>query len=449
LSSPFPINLRGTGKVRERIDPQVSEEAAQSILILLVLLGFSALFSSSETAITSIGRGKLLAIEERNPQRQKGIQWLLADMQRALTVLLIGNNLVNIAASAIATSLALSLFGAKGVFLAVVFMTVVIVIFGEILPKSIAIIRPEGIVAATLPLLRVISIFFSPLIWVTVRIVKFIGSLMRVDLSSQHPFVTREEIEQMVNIGEASGVFEEEERKMIHGVISFEETRVYEIMIPRTDMVAVSGEISIMDSIPVFRECGHSRLPVYQKSPDHILGILYLKDLIGALTSGETSRPVAELVREALFVPEMMRIADLFDVMRGKRVHIAIVVDEYGGTAGLVTLEDLIEEIVGEIQDEYDDESALIQKEPDGSYLVRGQLGLEDLSEILAYPFESSDMDSVGGLVLSLAGRFPDQGQRLPYGHWEFQVLEVEDHRIKLVKISPVDDLYRIGEVIE
>jgi len=427
----------------------VSEEAAQSILILLVLLGFSALFSSSETAITSIGRGKLLAIEERNPQRQKGIQWLLADMQRALTVLLIGNNLVNIAASAIATSLALSLFGAKGVFLAVVFMTVVIVIFGEILPKSIAIIRPEGIVAATLPLLRVISIFFSPLIWVTVRIVKFIGSLMRVDLSSQHPFVTREEIEQMVNIGEASGVFEEEERKMIHGVISFEETRVYEIMIPRTDMVAVSGEISIMDSIPVFRECGHSRLPVYQKSPDHILGILYLKDLIGALTSGETSRPVAELVREALFVPEMMRIADLFDVMRGKRVHIAIVVDEYGGTAGLVTLEDLIEEIVGEIQDEYDDESALIQKEPDGSYLVRGQLGLEDLSEILAYPFESSDMDSVGGLVLSLAGRFPDQGQRLPYGHWEFQVLEVEDHRIKLVKISPVDDLYRIGEVIE
>lgn len=427
----------------------MSEEAAQSILILLVLLGFSALFSGSETAITSIGRGKLLAIEERNPQRQKGIQWLLADMQRALTVLLIGNNLVNIAASAIATSLALSLFGAKGVFLAVVFMTVVIVIFGEILPKSIAIIRPEGVVAATLPLLRVISIFFSPLVWVTVRIVKFIGSLMRVDLSSQHPFVTREEIEQMVNIGEASGVFEEEERKMIHGVISFEETRVYEIMIPRTDMVAVSGEISIMDSIPVFRECGHSRLPVYQKSPDHILGILYLKDLIGALTSGETSRPVAELVREALFVPEMMRIADLFDVMRGKRVHIAIVVDEYGGTAGLVTLEDLIEEIVGEIQDEYDDESAMIQKEPDGSYLVRGQLGLEDLSEMLAYPFESSDMDSVGGLVLSLAGRFPDQGQRLPYGHWEFQVLEVEDHRIKLVKISPVDDLYRIGEVFE
>ena len=435
--------------IHERVDLVVSEEIAQSIVILVVFMVMAALFSSSETAITSIGRGKLLAIQERNPEKQKGIQWLLTDMQRVLTVILIGNNLVNIAASAVATSLAVSLFGPKGLLLAVILMTVVIVIFGEILPKSIAIIKPEGIIAATLPMLRVINVFFSPLIWAAVGIVKFIGSLMKVDLSSQHPFVTREEIEQMVNIGEASGVFEEEERRMIHGVISFEETRVYEIMIPRTDMITVSGDISVEDSIPVFRECGHSRVPVYQKSPDHILGILYVKDLIGALVSDRTSSPVASIVREALFVPEMMRIADLFDVMRGKRVHIAIIVDEYGGTAGLVTLEDLIEEIVGEIQDEYDDESALIVKEADGSYLVKGQMGLEDMSEILHYPFESNDMDSVGGLILSLAGRFPDEGQKLPYGNWEFQVLEVEDHRIKLVRITPPDDLYRLDDVVE
>jgi putative hemolysin len=427
----------------------VSEEIAQSILILAFLLGLSALFSSSETAITSIGRGKLLAIQEKNPQRQRGIEWLISDMQRALTVILIGNNLVNIAASAVATSLALSLFGSKGLLVSVAFMTVMIVVFGEILPKSMAIIRPEKVVAATLPLLRFINVIFAPLIWATVVTVKFLGSLMKVDLSSQHPFVTREEIEQMVNIGEASGVFEEEERKMIHGVISFEETRVYEIMVPRTDMVTVSGDISVQESIPVFRECGHSRLPVYDRSPDHILGILYVKDLIGSLISGETSVPVSSLVRDALFVPETMRIADVFDVMKGRRVHIAIVVDEYGGTGGLVTLEDLIEEIVGEIQDEYDDESALIQKEEDGSYLVKGHTGLEDLSEMLHYPFESSDMDSVGGLILSLAGRFPDEGQRIPYGHWEFQVLEVEDHRIKLVRVNPMDDMYRICEVVE
>jgi len=427
----------------------VSGEIAQSIVILVALLALSAFFSSSETAITSIGRGKLLAIQEMNPQRQRGIEWLVADMQRALTVILIGNNLVNIAASAVATSLAISLLGSRGLLVAVVSMTVVIVIFGEILPKSIAIVKPEGIVSTSLPMLRVINVIFSPLIWVTVAIVKFLGSIMRLDLSSRLPFVTREEIEQMVNMGEASGVFEEEERRMIHGVISFEETRVYEIMIPRTDMVAVPGDISIEESIPIFRECGHSRVPVYQKNHDHILGILYVKDLIGAFISGQTNTQVASLVREALFIPETMSIADLFDIMRGKRVHIAIVVDEYGGTAGLVTLEDLIEEIVGEIQDEYDDESALFQKEPDGSYLVKGQMGLEDLSEMLHYPFESSDMDSIGGLVLSLAGRFPDEGQKLPYGQWEFQVLEVEDHRIKLVRIAPMDDLFKIGEIEE
>lgn len=427
----------------------VQEEIIRSILILVVLLLFSAFFSSSETAITSIGRGKLLAIQEKNPKRRKGIDWLISDMPRALTVILIGNNLVNIAASAVATQVALSLIGAKGLLVAVAFTTVVIVIFGEILPKSVAILKPDGIVSGALPLLRFINMVFSPLIWVTVGIVKFLGSLLKVDLSSQHPFVTREEIEQMVNIGEASGVFEEEERRMIHGVISFEETRVYEIMIPRTDMVAVPGDTDINESLPVFRECGHSRLPVYGKSPDDILGILYVKDLIGAFMSGDTTIQVSTLAREALYVPETMRLADLFDVMRARRVHMAIVIDEYGGTAGLVTLEDLIEEIVGEIQDEYDDESALIQKEPDGSYLVRGQMGLEDLSEAVGYPFESSDMDSVGGLVLSLAGRFPDKGQRLTYGHWEFQVLEVEDHRIKLVRMTPLDDLYRIGEVVE
>ncbi len=172
---------------------QVQEEIIRSILILAVLLLFSAFFSSSETAITSIGRGKLLAIQEKNPKRRKGIDWLISDMPRALTVILIGNNLVNIAASAVATQVALSLIGAKGLLLAVAFTTVVIVIFGEILPKSVAILKPDGIVSGALPLLRFINMIFSPLVWVTVGIVKFFGSLLKVDLSSQHPFVTREE----------------------------------------------------------------------------------------------------------------------------------------------------------------------------------------------------------------------------------------------------------------
>lgn len=417
----------------------MSEDVVQDFLLLAILLVGSAFFSGSETAVTTIGRGKLLALQERHPRREKSIEWLLEDMQRALTVILIGNNLVNIAASAVATSLALSLMGSKGVLVSVAFMTVVIVIFGEILPKSVAIVKYEAFVVAALPVLRVIHVFARPLIFATTGIVRFIGTLVRVDLSARHTFVTREEIEQMVDIGEASGAIEEDERKMIHGIISFEETRVYEIMIPRTDMVAISSEMTLEQSVAVFQECGHSRVPVFDKSPDHIVGILYVKDIIGAIYAGRYDQSVHGLKREALFVPEMMRIADLLDIMKGKRVHMAIIVDEYGGTAGLVTLEDLIEEIFGEIQDEYDEETPPLQEETERSYLVKGYMDLEDLSEEIGYPFVSADVDTIGGLILSLAGRFPDQGQRLYYGSWDIEVLEVEDHRIKLVRLSPRD----------
>lgn len=417
----------------------MSEDVAQKILLLFILLVGSAFFSGSETAVTTIGRGKLLALQERHPRRRKSIEWLLEDMQRALTVILIGNNLVNIAASAVATSVALALIGSEGVLVAVAFMTVVIVIFGEILPKSVAIVKYEPFVIAALPVLRIIHVFAKPLILATTGVVHFFGALFRVDLSARHTFVTREEIEQMVDIGEASGAIEEDERRMIHGIISFEETRVYEIMIPRTDMIAISSETTLEEAVAVFQECGHSRVPVFERSPDHIVGILYVKDIIGAIRLGKFDENISGLKREALFVPEMMRIADLLDIMKGKRVHMAIVVDEYGGTAGLVTLEDLIEEIVGEIQDEYDEETPPLQKEAEGSYLVKGYMDLEDLSEEIGYPFVSADVDTIGGLILSLAGRFPDQGQRLYYGNWDIEVLEVEDHRIKLIRLSPKD----------
>jgi len=205
------------GREKRRNDQAVSEDVAREMLVLAVLLVASAFFSGSETAVTTIGRGKLLALQEKYPRKKKNIDWLLEDMQRALTVILIGNNLVNIAASAVATSLAIALLGGKGVLVAVVFMTVVIVIFGEILPKSIAIVQHEKMVVAALPLLRIIHVVASPLIFATTATVRFIGALFRVDLSARHTFVTREEIEQMVNIGEASGVIEEEERKMIPG----------------------------------------------------------------------------------------------------------------------------------------------------------------------------------------------------------------------------------------
>ena len=407
-----------------------------TLSILFTLLCLSALFSSSETAITAMSRGRLMALKEKHPSFARILDWLMQDVQRALTVTLVANNLVNIAASAVATSVALIIFGDKGLFIAVLVMTFMIVIFGEILPKSLAIVRSESLLIFTLPFLRTISFIFSPLLFILTGLVRFLGSLLHVDLSSPHTFVTREEIEQMVNIGEASGVFEEVERRMIHGIISFKESRVYEIMVPRTDMDAVASDVTIGDAVGVFQEHGHSRVPIYDGSLDNIVGILYVKDTIPYLSTGQANEPVLKLKREPLFVPETMKIVDLFNTMKGKHIHMAIIVDEYGGTAGIVTLEDLLEEIVGEIQDEFDKENPPVKKENKDSFLVEGQVSLEDLSDILHYPFVSEEAESVGGLTLSLAGEFPEEGFKAVYGQWTIEVLELEDHRIKMLRLQ-------------
>jgi CBS domain containing-hemolysin-like protein len=415
----------------------------ESVLLLILLLVLSAFFSASETAITSSGRGKILALMERYPYQKRFFDWLLRDIQRALTIVLISNNLVNIAASAVATSLAIMLLGQGGLIVSVGVMTVLIVVFGEIFPKSVAIVRSDSILAFSLPLLRLLDILLAPFLWIMVHIVRGLGVIFKVDLKARHPFVTREEFEQMVNIGEESGALEEVERKMIHGIISFEETRVYEIMVPRTDMDAVSSEATVSEAMKIFQEHGHSRVPVYDESPDDIVGILYVKDTIPSLLAGNLSVPVSSIMRQALFVPESMRVVELFNTMKGRHVHMAIVVDEYGGVAGIATLEDLLEEIVGEIQDEYDKEKPTLLPEDDGSWLVQGHLGLEDLSDFLGSSFESEDAESLGGLVLSISGDFPSPGETVHYrSHsdgkvWEIEVLEVEDHRIKLLRLRP------------
>ncbi len=418
----------------------------ESILLLILLLVLSAFFSASETAITSSGRGKILALMERYPYQRRFFEWLLRDIQRALTIVLISNNLVNIAASAVATSAAILLLGQRGLFVSVAAMTVLIVVFGEIFPKSVAIVRSDAILAFSLPLLRLLDILLAPFLWIMVHVVRGLGVIFKVDLKARHPFVTREEFEQMVNIGEESGALEEVERKMIHGIISFEETRVYEIMVPRTDMDAVSSEATVAEAMRIFQEHGHSRVPVYDESPDDIVGILYVKDTIPSLLAGNLTVPVSTIMRQALFVPESMRVVELFNTMKGRHVHMAIVVDEYGGVAGIATLEDLLEEIVGEIQDEYDKEKPTLLPDEDGSYLVQGHLSLEDLSDFLGSSFESEDAESLGGLVLSISGDFPSPGEKILYTSpgegqvWEIEVLEVEDHRIKLLRLRPKDN---------
>jgi CBS domain containing-hemolysin-like protein len=417
----------------------VSSDLVGSIGLLLALLFISFYFSATETAITAAGKIKLKTLENTYPQRKKGLEWLADNIQKALTVTLVGNNIVNIAAASIATTVSVGLFGRHGPIIAVTIMTAIVVVFCEILPKTIAIGYKEQILNLFLPALYAVYFVLKPVIYVVHGIVWCIGWLLGLRLDAARSFITRADLEMMIRESGASGALEEDERKMIHGVIAFEETRVSEVMIPRTDMRALSSDMTVADASAIFLETGHSRVPAYQKELDKITGVLYAKDLLGPLSGGLLGEKVEGLLRKPLFIPETIKTDEAFELMKKSQIHIAIVVDEYGGTAGLVTLEDLLEEIVGDIQDEFDDETPDVLDEGGGSYLVQGYVNLEDLSETLDYPFEFDDVDTVAGMLLTIIGGFPAEGESVRFGAWRISAVEVVNHRILQVRMERLD----------
>ena len=418
----------------------MSSDLVGSIGLLLLLMLLSFYFSSTETAITAAGKVKLKAMESNHPNRKKGFQWLGDNIQRALTVTLVGNNIVNIVASAVASTTATAIFGLKGLFAAVTVMTALVIVFCEILPKNIAIAHKEQVLYHALPLLKFWSFIFSPVIILVQHAVRLTGKLIGINLDTYRSFITREDVEIMVHASGESGALEEDERRMISGVIAFEETRVSEVMVPRTDMRTIPADTTVGEASKIFLESGHSRIPVYENDIDKITGVLYAKDLLGPLSRGQLAECVSGFKRKPLFVPATMKTDETFELMKESRTHIAIVVDEYGGTAGMVTLEDLLEEIVGDIQDEYDDEIPDVMEERPGIYIIQGDVNLEDLSETLDYPFEFEDVDTVAGMVLSLTGHFPEEGEAIRLGPWNITATQVLEYRIMQVRLELVEE---------
>ena len=264
----------------------------ESCLWFVVLFALSAFCSASETAITTTGRSRLMVLQEKRPLFSSLFQWLIDDVQEALTVCLIANNIVNITASTLAASVVLQIFGEGSLVYVVPVMTVLIVILGEILPKSAAMAYSDKVLVFSVPFLRLLAFLIAPFAWLMKRCVSLIGLLLRLDLRPQHVFVTREEIEQVVKIGEQSGALEAVERRMIDGIIDFEETRVHEVMVPRMDMVTLEASDPLEEAMKVFIEHGHSRLPVYEESLDNIVGVLYVKDTLKHLIGAELSQVV-------------------------------------------------------------------------------------------------------------------------------------------------------------
>lgn len=406
-------------------------------IILALLLLFSAFFSGSETALFAANKLRIRHLHEEGNRRAGVVRRLLEEPGRVLTALLVGNNIVNVAASVLATVLLVNLFGVKrGPLYSLLIVTVLVLIIGEITPKTFAAKYADRVALLVGRLVRGVTVVLSPVIWllslISNLIVRPLGG--RVNLAS--PLVTEEEIRLLVKMGEEAGVVQEDERQMIHSIFEFGDTVAREVMVPRIDIVCVEDTTTLDGVLRVILEKGYSRLPVYHETIDQIVGVVYVKDLLSHLKAGHYALPVREVMRPAYFVPESKWLDELFREMRRKRQPMAIVVDEYGGTAGLVTTEDLLEEIVGPILDEYDVEEKLFEAVNQDAALVDGRMSVEEVNELMSLELPVGEVDTIGGYVYSLLGHVPAAGERVTAGDLEIVVEKVEGHRIERVRIT-------------
>lgn len=410
-----------------------------NFILLFILLSFSAFFSALETSLVSSARIKLHHLALEGNKRAKKLLSLLENAQEVLATVLIANNIVNILIASIVTKITLSYTQNYGVSIATGLSTFFIVIFGEMIPKTFGLKYKEKFSLSFFYLFYPIYIIFKPLTHIFLLFSSIFYHILGKTSENISPFATIEEFITLVNIGEREGIIEKEEKEFINNVIEFTDTEVHEVMVPRIDMVCVSIDDSLQDVWRKIIEEGHSRLPVYEGTIDNIIGIIHAKDVLKALAE-KNYKNLRELIREVMYVPENMKINDLFNEMRKKKAHMAIVVDEYGGTAGLVTLEDLLEELVGEIEDEYDREERMVSFVDDNTILVDAKMNIYELNELLEEYWNEklpeTEYDTVGGLVLDILGRVPIRGEEIKLGNLNIKIESMRRQRIEKIKIT-------------
>ncbi|WP_315110546.1 hemolysin family protein [Clostridium intestinale] len=403
------------------------------IIVLIFLLLLSAFFSASETALMSLSKIRIRHMVEDGVKGAKLVEKLTEDPNKLLGSILVGNNVVNIGASALATSVAMKAFDESGVGIATAIMTILVLIFGEITPKSIAKQRSEGVALKVSGIVNIFVKTLRPFVAIFTFISSFILKLFGADLNKNQPFITQEELKTMVDVGEEEGVLEEEEKEMIFNVFEFGDIQVKDVMVQRVDIVALGLDSTYDDVIDIIKEEQFSRIPVYNDSIDDIIGIMYVKDLI--LLNNKDNFKVQDCIREAYYTFEFKKVTELFKEMKKSRNHMAVVLDEYGGTVGIVTIEDLLEEIVGEIEDEYDELEEEIEVVKEDEYIVDGRIRLDDLSDLIGVKMESEEFDSIGGFVIGQLGRIPEPKEEVSYENMRFVVEEIDKNRIKKVRI--------------
>ncbi len=409
------------------------------LCILIVLLLLSGIFSSAETALTTVNLNKLRALVDEGGRKGKKAARVLRlreDPSRLLTAVLIGNNIVNLTASALTTIFVTKVFGDALIGVGTGLLTFLVLLFGEIIPKNLATLYNLQLSLFYSTPIQVLSVILTPVIWILNIISRGIFRLFRIDPDRKDQ-MTESELRKIVDVSHEEGVIEKEEQKMITNVVDFGDAVSKDIMIPRTDMVCAELTATYDDLLELLETENYSRVPIYKESRDHIVGILHVKDLIlFENRHGKEAVKVENIMRRPVFVYEYQRTAEIFKDMKTSSATMCIVLDEYGITAGLITMEDLIEEIVGEIRDEYDEgEAEWIKRLSTDLYLVNGAVKLDDLSDAIGVKLESEHYDSVGGLVIELLDRLPDEGDEVENELVHLKAKTVERNRVERVEV--------------
>lgn len=420
------------------------------IIEAVCLLGFlilSAFFSGSETALFSLNKLQLKKMQkEESGWRVNSIIKLLNDPQKTLITILTGNMFVNIAASSLATYLAIKLFGNVGIGIAGGIMIFMILVFGEIVPKSLAISNAETIAKKIARPVEIISSFLFPLIFFLKIIINALYYFFGKKRVKEKKEITEEDLITLINVGKDEGVIEEEEKKMIRNIFEFGVTMVKEVMVPRVDMACIPSEAKLNSILRLIKKKGHSRIPVYKETIDNIIGILYTKDLLIVYEQCYKSKEkfdLKKIIRRAYFVPENKKIDDLLDIFQRDKIQIAIAIDEYGGTAGLVTMEDVVEEIVGEIIDEYDKETKLYEIIDNDTVIADGIISIDKINELLNIGIPENDFETLGGFIYDLMGRVPNKNETIEYKNIQITIEQVVKNRIIRVIIKKFPGLQR------
>lgn len=408
------------------------------LITILILILLSAFFSSAETALTTVNKFTLRSMADNGNKRASNVLKLIANSDKLISTILIGNNIVNLSASALTTTFTTNLFGSKAVGFATGLLTLLILLFGEITPKTLAQYNNVKISLLYVDVVRFLVFILTPLVFIINKISHAIFWILRMDTSNSGKAITEDELITMVNVSEEEGVIEDKEKEMITNVVDFGDSRVRDIMIPRADVTMASVTASYDELLKLYMEIPYTRIPIYKDSRDNIIGILHVKDLFFYKATHDINNfDVKNIIRNPLYVYEYQKTNDLLNHMKSTSDSIAIVLDEYGVSVGLITLEDLIEEIIGDIKDEYDEaEHNNIVKLDDTHYSIDGGIKLDDLNDFLGLDIESEDYDSLGGYMIQLLDHLPAVGDTASDGIISCKVTKLDKKRVSRILLE-------------